>query len=310
MFLTSLTTVGIMLLYAVPGYLLVKTKIVKEQGIPGFAALLMYVCQPCLTLYAFQKVEFSVEVVIGMAITLGIATGVMCLLIGLAFLLLRRKYADARYRVASLAVAFGNFTFIGMPLLEALMPSYTAAAVYSNIFFVAMSLIGWTVGCALLSGSVKACKPLKIVLNPATLTLVVALPLFFCNVHLPEPLLDAVTVMGRASTPLCMVVVGMRLGVSKLREVFTDVFAYVAAAIKQIVAPMITLLVVAFLPIDPMMKTMFFVLNCCPVAAVVLTFAEIFGFGQKSAANTVLVSTLSSVATMPLMLLIAEAIFL
>lgn len=311
MFLTSLTTVGIMLLYAIPGYILVKTGIVKDHGIPGFAALLMYVCQPCLTLYAFQKIEvFSWDIVIGMAITFGLSLGIMCLVILIGFLIMRKFYSDARFRVANLAIAFGNFTFIGMPLLEALLPEYTEGAIYSNIFFVSMSLLGWTLGSALLAGSVKACKPLKILLNPATLTLVVALPLFFCSVHIVEPLLDAITIMGRASTPLCMIVLGMRLGASTLKEVFAGWTQYAAAAIKQIIVPLFALLILYWLPfIDQNMKILFYILNCCPVAAVVLTFSEIFGHGQKYAANTVLVSTISSIVTMPLMLLIVQAIF-
>lgn len=310
MFLTALTTVGIMLLYALPGFILVKTKLVKEHGIAGFAALLMYVCQPCLTLYSFQKVEFSTDVLIGMAIMFGLATLVMAVVMLAAFLVLRKKYDDARYRVASLSVAFGNYTFLGLPLIEAILPDYAAGAIYSSVFFISMSLLGWTVGCALLTGDPKACKPLQIIFNPATLALIVALPLFICNVRLPDALGDAVTIVGRMSTPLCMLVVGMRLGVGELKEVFSGWLQYIAAAIKQIAVPLLALLVIYFLPLSAEMKITFFALNCCPVAAVVLTFAEIFGAGQKSAAKTVLVSTLSCVVTMPLMLMLAEAIFL
>lgn len=299
-----------MLLYAAPGFILVKTKLVKENGIAGFAVLLMYVCQPCLTLYSFQKVEFSVEVLIGMAIMFGLATLVMTVVMLTAFLFLRKKYDDSRYRVANLSFAFGNYTFLGLPLIEAILPDYAAGAIYSSVFFISMSLIGWTVGCILITGNPKACKPLQIVFNPATLALIVALPLFIANVKLPEVLLDAVTIVGKMSTPLCMLVVGMRLGVSAIREVFTGALQYVSAAVKQIIVPLFALLIVYFLPLSTEMKITFFALNCCPVAAVVLTFAEIFGAGQKTAAKTVLVSTLSSVLTLPLMMMLAEAVFL
>lgn len=42
-----------MLAYAIPGYLLVKGKLVKEEATVPFANLLLYVCQPCLTIYLF-----------------------------------------------------------------------------------------------------------------------------------------------------------------------------------------------------------------------------------------------------------------
>lgn len=298
-----------MLLYALPGFALVKLKMIKESGIPAFATLLMYVCQPCLTLYSFQKVEFSTDILIGMAIMFGLATGVMAVVMLAAYFILRRRYADSRYRVANLAVAFGNYTFLGLPLIEAILPDYGAGAIYSSVLFMSMSLLGWTVGCALLTGNPRACRPLKVIFNPATIALIVSLPLFLLDVKLPDVLGDAVTIVGRMSTPLCMLVVGMRLGASKLREVFTGGLQYAAAAIKQIAVPLFALLVVYFLPIDAEMKLTFFALNCTPVAAVVLTFAEIFGAGQQTAAKTVLVSTVSSVLTMPLMLLLAQAVF-
>ena len=36
----------VMLIYAVPGFVLVKTKAVKEEHISSFAKVLLYVCQP------------------------------------------------------------------------------------------------------------------------------------------------------------------------------------------------------------------------------------------------------------------------
>ena len=59
--LTTLICVAVMLAYAVPGFLLVKTKLVKADAIPAFARLLMYVCQPFLTLYAFSRVKFTTQ---------------------------------------------------------------------------------------------------------------------------------------------------------------------------------------------------------------------------------------------------------
>jgi predicted permease len=47
-----------------------------------------------------------------------------------------------------------------------------------------------------------------------------------------------------------------------------------------------------------------YILACCPVAVVALNFAEMLGGGQKETANTVLLGTLGSIATLPLMLLL------
>ena len=56
-FFAALTTVGVMLFYAVPGFWLVKANLVKSEGISNFAKLLMYVCSPMLVIYSFVKTK-------------------------------------------------------------------------------------------------------------------------------------------------------------------------------------------------------------------------------------------------------------
>ena len=60
-FLTTLTMVGIMLLTAVPGFILVKVKAVQPDNIKYFSKVLMFVCQPALTIYSFNKADFTPE---------------------------------------------------------------------------------------------------------------------------------------------------------------------------------------------------------------------------------------------------------
>ena len=306
MFVISLVTVAIMLLYAVPGFLLVKSKLVKENAISAFAVFLMYVCQPCLTIYTFQKTEFSWELIGNIGIIFALALLLMGVMLFGMFFIMKKKYSDVRYRIANVAGAFGNCTFMGVPLLEALLPNSPEATLYSTIFFIAMSILGWTVASALITQDKKYIKPMKIVLNPAVLALVVALPLFFAKVTLPAVLNDAITLVGRMSTPLCMVIMGMRLATVKVKSIFVEPTVYVATAVKLVIMPLIGLLLTWFLPIDYALKVSFYVMCCCPVAAVVLTFAEMLNEGQKSAANVVLLSTIISLATLPLMMLIVQ----
>ena len=54
-FLDSMLAVAGMLIFAVPGFLFIKTKLLDETSIPNFAKLLLYVCQPCLSLYSFNQ---------------------------------------------------------------------------------------------------------------------------------------------------------------------------------------------------------------------------------------------------------------
>lgn len=308
MFTTSLISVAIMLLYAVPGYLLVKTRLIKEHSISAFAFVLMYVCQPCLTVYTFQQAGYSDRLMANIGIIFGLSVAVMTVFLVAFFFIYKKKNGDVRYRISNIAVAFGNATFMGVPLLQALLPDNPEAVIYSSVFFIAMSILGWTVASALITQDLKYLKPMKVVFNPSVLALIVALPLFCCNVTLPAQLGEAVSIVGRMSTPLCMLIIGMRLATSRLREVFTDGLQYFTIAVKQIVMPLAALLLVWWLPVDYTVKLSFYVMCCCPVASVVLSFSEMLGGGQKSAANNVLLGTLFSVVTLPVMLLVIQAV--
>ena len=64
-FITTLIAVATMLVYAVPGYISVKAKLIKPESISAFAVVLMYVCSPCLTVYSVNAVPvYTKELII------------------------------------------------------------------------------------------------------------------------------------------------------------------------------------------------------------------------------------------------------
>jgi predicted permease len=304
MFTVTLVTTAILLLYSVPGYLVIRTKLIKPEAIPAFAKMLMYVCQPCLTVYAFQKARYTPALVVNILILFGLALLLTGSVMGIFYLIFRKKQDDVKYRVGIICACFGNVTFIGAPLVEALMPDCAEAVIYSTIFFVAMNILGWTVGSALITRDRHYCRPLNVVLNPAVLGLAAALPLFFFKITLPASLGGAVTLMGRMSTPMCMLVLGMRLATVPFKSIFSDALSYIEVFAKQIGMPLLALGLAKLLPLDPQLELCMYILACCPVAVVALNFAEMLGGGQKETANTVLLGTLGSIATLPLMLLL------
>ena len=178
-FKTTLIMVGIMLAYAVPGYIIIKAKAVKSDHIASFSKLLMYVCQPALTLYSFNKADFSKQLGINLLIFLGIITLVQLLFIGVFYLIFIKKMQDVRYRVTTVATTLSNCSFLGVPLLEAIFPNSPNVAVYSMMYFLSMSLLGWTLVSAIITRDKKYISVKKILINPATLSIVISLPFFF-----------------------------------------------------------------------------------------------------------------------------------
>lgn len=303
-FFITLTSVAIMLCYAIPGFIFVKSKKVSPDAIPAFANVLMYLCSPCLTIYSFTKADFTYSLVKDIIILFVCSIIVQIAILAFFYILLRKKIENVKYRIYIIATTLGNCAFMGVPLLEAVMPDYSEAIIMSVVFYVGMNLIGWTLASAIITNDMKYVSVKKALFNPVILSLLIAIPLFVTHTKLPLQVNGIITLVGRMSTPMCMLIMGMRLATVELKSLFTDVFQYATVFIKQIIMPFIGLGLICLFPVSSDLKRTMFILCATPIASVVLNFAEMLGTGQKVAANLVLLGTLLSVITIPLMMLI------
>ncbi|MCQ2800185.1 MAG: AEC family transporter [Bacilli bacterium] len=309
-FFTVLINVGVMMLYAIPGVLLVLFKLLKSEHAKAIATILLYVCSPLLTIYSFQKISYSVETSLELLIAFVFGLVTMLGMTLLMYLVFKKKNEDVRYRVAAVCCAFGNEAFLGVPIMEALLPSYSAGAAMCAIYLTAMNLIGWTVACFIITKDKKYISIKRIALNPATIAFVIALLMYFFNLKIAdiptagEPLMNCVTIVAKMSAPLCMIALGMRLGSMNIKKIFLEPLRYLVIAVKQFGFPLIVFLAVFFLPIPTELKMTLVILSAVPVAQIAQTFAELVGQGQEDAVANCLASTITSVISIPLISLL------
>ena len=304
-FQITLTAVLVLLLTAVPGYLLIKKKMISEDCLSGCSKILLYVSQPCLAVYTFRSTSFSVEKLANIGILALLTAFLMLLMLGCAFVILRKRYEKPIYRIITIGTTFANCAFFGIPIIEAILPESAADLIlYTTVFAVVMNIVGWTIGAAIIAQDARYMSAKKIFLNPATIGLAVALVIFIFGIPLQKDLESMITTTARMATPLSMLIMGMRLGTIKLPSLFTDYRVYLTVLVKQTVMPLLAFALVFFLPIPKDIAMTFFIVSACPAASVVLNFAEIIGEGQREAANIVLLGTILSVATLPVVMLL------
>jgi len=303
-FLIALGVVATMLLYAMPGFLLIKTNVVKKDQISAFAKLLMYVCSPCLVFNSLTRNVFSWGLVKEMAIAFAFITSAF--LIGLItfFFVFKKKSDNVKYRIYNIATTLANCAFMGVPVLEALFPDYPQAIAFSAMASLALNILGWSVGSFIISRDAKYIRIRKILINPATIALIVAIPFFAFSIEIPSLINNMISLLARMTTPLCMLIMGMRLACASLKKVFFVPSQYLIVAIKQIVFPLVSFLILLLLPLDERMKASIYILMACPVASVVLSFSEMIGEGQENASCLVLLGTMLSAITIPVMTLL------
>jgi predicted permease len=314
-FLVSLFAVAALLLSALPGYLLIRKKVLKEGSIAEFSRLLIFITQPALAIYTFQETSYSPEKLKSIGVFALLCLAVNAVMLGGAYLVFKKKCQNPLYRVMTVATTFGNCAFFGIPVIEALFPAESSELViYTTVYALIMNVLSWTVGSAIISGNAKYVSVKNIFLNPAFIAFFVALSLYVLRIPLVFTvpgtemrftlLHDIIKTAGRMATPLSMLIMGMRLATMKIGDIFTEKRVYLTIFIKQIIMPLVSLALVYFLPIGASEKRVLYIICACPIASIVLNYAEMCGVGQKEGASLVLVGTLGSIVTLPIMTLL------
>jgi predicted permease len=303
-FTVTLSTVMVMLFYCVPGYALVRSGKIPQQAIASFAVFLIFVCSPFQTLYAMQQIEYSPYMLKYMLLSLILGLALMGGMLGLVYLLLSRRQAEVPYRICVCAAAMGNIGFMGLPLIQALMPEYPQMQAFASMFFLAMNIIMWSLVSFIMTRDRRYISLKKALINPSGVATLIGFILLFARVRLTGQLGGMVELLGRMATPVCMVILGMRLALVPVKPMFTSKLQYLAIALKLLAFPLLTLALVRLLPVERDYVRGVYILACAPVGNLVLSFSELLGEGQDVAANVVLLSTLLSLFTIPVMMLL------
>jgi len=294
------SNVAVILTYMLLGYLLSKAGKVQLSHAKSLSALLLFVLSPAMIINSFLQLSYTKENLF-LILRCFLTTLVLQLLfMGVLAAIFRKKYADSRYRILTIGSVLGNVGFFGMPVISSIFPDNPIVMCYSSITVMSMNLIVFTIGVFFITNDKSYISVRSAVLNPTTLSIFVALPLFLFRVQLPAAAMGCIGTLASMVTPLCMMILGMRLSATNLRVMFTRSFAYLTSFFKLIVFPVFVFLCIRKLPfLDSTLKTSLIVLAAAPSGAVIESLAELHECEQELSANVVLLTTILSVLTVP-----------
>lgn len=305
-FSVTFSNVLLMLLYLLPGFLLCKANKVQPNHLSTVSVILLYICGPGMFLNALIDLNHSPELTRRMGQFLAFSLAGEAALMFLILLILGKRKKEFGMRMLSIASVMGNVGFFGMPVVRALFPDHPEAAVYSCVFNTSLNILAWTVGVYTLTGDRKHISFRAAFLNPSVIAVATGLVLYLleANKWLPRLFQDGFRTVGAMSTPLCMVILGIRLATINLKELFTTPLVWLISASKLLVFPLFCYALVLPFPLDPVFKGSILILAGTPCASILLNLAEMFHNGQELAAKCALLSTLLSVLTIPLLSLL------
>lgn len=304
-FKVTLINVLVMMFYLSLGYALSKFNKACDTHARTVSSLLLYVCGPAMVLSAFNSLTYNAQDFLQMGIFFGTTMVLQIIVILIMYLVLKKKYDDAKYRILTFGATCGNVGFFGLPLVNGLFPDNPIVSCYSSVYVMSMNLIAFTLGVFLITHDRKYISVKSAILNPTTLAMLVAIPLYIFNIHFPSTISSTISLLGKMTTPLCMVVLGLRLSAMNIKDIFTTPFAYISCFLKLIIFPLFAYLCVYFIPgLDQTFKVCILVLSATPSGAIILSLAEIHQTEQELCANIGLLSNILCVITIPCLMLI------
>ena len=281
------------------GLLLSRRGMITEQGSRDLSNVLLYAVIPCVILRSYMS-EFSTEKLRAMGLSALIAVIAFAASIAVAYLT-----CGTRHRIENFAVAFGNAGFIGIPLVTAVFGP--EAAFYVVSFSTFANLLQWTYGIVIISGKKETMNLRMVFVNPVFISMVIGIALFVLQPTLPTVVTGTIGYIADGNTVLAMIILGYYLSKVQLRGLFADVRLYLFSALRLLVVPAVTILV--FLPfpfVRGEITLITLIAAATPIASSTAIFAQKFDQDYRRAVSYVCLSTILSVATLPLVMLFAE----
>jgi len=294
----------VLFLFMAIGFGAGKSRILDEAGGKGISRLLVNFILPALIVESMQR-PFTPELRDLAFEMLGVSFSAYAIAFPLAWLLVRAIGAKGGERGAHVFGAiFSNCAFMGFPVVEAILGKEAIfAASVANIPF---QLLAFSIGPYILAktagGSVKL--GVSSFVTPAAVASVLGLGLFIGGLSLPPPLGNALTLLGDTTTPLSMILIGSIVSRMNFRRAVGSFRLYATSLYRLALFPGFLYALLRLLGFKGLLLSLPVILAAMPVAANSAILAEAYGGDAETASSLVLVSTLLSLLTIPVLALI------
>ena len=313
MFDSLLTMIATLFILLAVGFLSGKLNIIDGVASKRLSALILKIAQPALIVESLIGMEYSREnLILGLeALALGF---VVHAFMGLVAYLACIKIKDLDERkITEFAIIFGNCGFIGIPIIRSMYGN--VGAFMTSFFIISFNMLIWSWGIAILARKRDDVKltPRKIFFNFGSVPSIIGfilfiIPAFIPSFRLPALLTTSISYVGSLCTPVSTMVIGALLSTRTVKQIFGSFKVYYLCAFKLILIPLTVCVIMKLLGFSEMWILFGTAITSMPSAAAVGMQAELYDIAPGYAAQGVGTSSLLSVATMPLVIMLAELI--
>lgn len=289
------------------GYMIVKVGILKSEDSRVFSAMVLYLIVPCVIMNVFQ-VEYSPEKASGLF--LAFVTSLLLMLVTLPAVNLLGRLLKLN-EVERMSVYYSNAGNLIIPLVTFILGEEWV--LYACVYMSIQIVFFWT-HCKKELSREKRIDLKKIFTNINIIVVMIAVILFFMNIHLPKLLTETFESVSGMVGPASMFVIGMLMAGADLKKIFTNQRAYLVTGLRLIAVPVFSLLIlkisrlVGTLAEGRQILLIVFLAVTTPAASTVTQMSQIYGNDSEYASAIGVMTTLAAVLTMPLMVLLFQLV--
>ena len=281
------------------GFVLFKCHIFDEYTNKKISALIVNVASPMLIISSIAGVEGSNKSIVFLMIGAGILMYIGFIILGK---IINRIFPFPKkdWPVYECMVVFANTGFMGYPVLLDVFGQ--EADFYASLIHMAFNFFVYTyaIMCLTKGDDSEFKLNFKQLLTPGIILIFVGIFIYLFDIQLPSVLMDTINSVGSLTAPLSMMMIGSSLAVYPIKDSFTDWRSYVFAFVRLMIVPFVTMIMCRLLHIDAYYANITIITNAMPVGSMVLMLATQYNANVKIVTRNIVVSTLLSVITIPI----------
>lgn len=284
--------VVIMFLLAGIGALMFRSGKISLEGSKSIGSILVNLSLPAVIINGFL-VERTPERITGLLLSALLAAVTLALAILAAWVCFRKD------PMAQFAAAFSNPGFFGIPIILSCLDN--GAIFYIAAYVAFLNLLQWSYGVSLLTGATENITPKRLLTAPFVIAIEIGAFFFLTGFPVPGILAKTVTHLANLNTPLAMFATGVYLAQTDPKKMVCKAVLYKISVVKLLVVPLLAMVMLALLPkayFD--LKLTLLIAAACPTGTNIAVYAQLHDRDFGYAVETVAVTTILSLLTLPL----------
>ena len=293
--------VVIMFLLAGIGALMFRSGKISLEGSKSIGSILVNLSLPAVIINGFL-VERTPERITGLLLSALLAAVTLALAILAAWICFRKD------PMAQFAAAFSNPGFFGIPIILSCLDN--GAIFYIAAYVAFLNLLQWSYGVSLLTGATENITPKRLLTAPFVIAIEIGAFFFLTGFPVPGILAKTVTHLANLNTPLAMFATGVYLAQTDPKKMVRKAVLYKISVVKLLVVPLLAMVILALLPkayFD--LKLTLLIAAACPTGTNIAVYAQLHDRDFGYAVETVAVTTILSLLTLPLITQLAIALW-